>query len=92
MKIDFDPEKSNKNIRERGLAFELIVEFDWETAIYAEDIRSLYAERRFITIGYIGQRLHVVCFTPIKGGIRAISFRKANLREVKRYEKETINQ
>lgn len=87
MKIDFDPEKSIKNCHERALPFELAIEFDWETAILAEDSRHAYPERRFVAIGYLKERLHVLCFTPIKDGIRVISFRKANLREIKRYEK-----
>jgi uncharacterized DUF497 family protein len=29
--------------------------------------------------------LHVLCFTPIAGGIRVISFRKANAREVRNH-------
>jgi uncharacterized DUF497 family protein len=92
MKIDFDPEKSNKNNRDRGLSFERAADFDWETALYSEDVRHSYPERRFVAMGYLEERLHVLCFTPIKGGVRVISFRKANLREVKRYDKETINQ
>ena len=91
MKIEFDPEKSKKNSQNRGLPFDQASEFDWETANYSEDIRQLYSERRFVAMGYIGERLHVICFTPIFGGIRIISFRKANLREVKRYEKESVN-
>jgi uncharacterized protein len=31
--------------------------------------------------------MHVVCFAETADGIRAISFRKANAREVKRYAK-----
>ena len=92
MKIEFDPEKSNKNDRERGLPFDLVAEFDWETALYTEDVRHVYPERRFVALGYLDERLHVICFTPIKGGVRVISFRKANLREVKRYEKESTDQ
>jgi len=38
-----------------------------------------------------GNCLHVACFTETKDGIRVISFRKANNREVKRYEQETLN-
>jgi uncharacterized protein len=30
--------------------------------------------------------LHVLCFTPATDGIRVISFRKANTREVRNYE------
>jgi len=92
MRIDFDIEKSKKNIRERNLSFEEVSEFDWETALYTEDDRKLYPERRFIAVGYLGKRLHVICFTPIDEGVRIISFRKANSREVKKYDKETTNQ
>ncbi|MFN7096907.1 MAG: BrnT family toxin [Gammaproteobacteria bacterium] len=92
MEITFDPCKSNKNIVARGLSFERAVDFDWETAIYIEDDRITYPERRFIALGFLEQRLHVICFTPIKNGIRVISFRKSNSREIKRYEKEKIHQ
>lgn len=88
MKIEFNPGKNERNIRERGLPFMLVDEFAWETAQTHEDCRFPYPERRFISLGLIGERLFVVCFTPIPGGIRVISFRKANAREVKRYEQE----
>ncbi len=91
MKIDFDAEKSHKNSRDRGLPFDRALDFDWETALYSEDIRYPYPERRFVAIGYLQERVHVICFSPIKEGVRIISFRKANLREVKRYEKETAD-
>ena len=89
MKIKFDQNKSDRNARERGLPFDLVSGFDWETALVAEDIRHAYPERRFVAFGFTGTRLHVVCFTPIEGGIRVISFRKANQREVRRYETAT---
>lgn len=41
-------------------------------------------------MGYLGVKVHVICFTPIEEEVRIISFRKANSREIKRYEKETI--
>lgn len=52
MKIEYDPEKSNKNTNERGLPFDCVAEFDWGTAIYAEDVRYSYPERRFVAMGY----------------------------------------
>lgn len=52
---------------------------------FTEDTRFEYPERRFVGVGWLDSRLHVICFTPIAGGIRVISFRKANGREVKRY-------
>ena len=70
------------------MPFDRVADFDWETALYSEDVRHIYPERRFIAIGYLEERLHVLCFTPIKDGVRVISFRKANVREVKRYDKE----
>ncbi len=88
MKIEFDPTKSEKNARQRGLPFHLVDKFDWETTIFWEDVRFPYAETRFTALGFIGARLHVVCFTPVVGAIRVISFRKANAHEVRRYEKE----
>jgi uncharacterized protein len=91
VKIEFDPAKSEKNADTRGLPFDLAGQFDWENAIYAEDVRQSYPERRFVALGYLGERLHVLCFTPIGGGVRVISFRKANDREVRRYVEETAH-
>ena len=86
MEIDFDPIKSDKNLRERGLSFERAGDFDFSTAIVHEDIRKAYPEHRFVAIGLLEGRLHVLCFTAIVRGIRVISFRKANHREEKFYE------
>ncbi len=91
MKIEFDPKKSQKNSSERALPFDLVEEFDWEEAIYLEDNRMAYPETRIIALGLLDLRLHVVCFTPIEGGVRIISFRKANRREIKYYEEETAD-
>jgi hypothetical protein len=37
-------------------------------------------------LGRLDNRIHVLVFTQVPAGIRVISFRKANKREVKRYE------
>ena len=50
-----------------------------------EDVRKDYGERRFRVFGYIEGRLYAVVFTPRESAVRVISFRKANLQEVKRY-------
>jgi hypothetical protein len=91
MKIELDPAKSERNTRSRSLSFDRAVDFDWEAAIYYEDERMDYPETRIIALGFLGVRLHVICFTPIDGGVRIISFRKANRREVRCYEEETAN-
>ncbi len=61
--------------------------FDFETAHYEIDERNEYPEMRIVALGFLGHRVHVLCFTPIDDGIRVISFRKANPREVRDYEK-----
>ncbi|MBF0294597.1 MAG: BrnT family toxin [Magnetococcales bacterium] len=86
MKITFDPKKNMKNIQERGISFEDAARFDFSRASFAMDIRRDYGETRYVAIGYVGQRLHVLCFVETVDGIRVISFRKANAREVKRHE------
>jgi uncharacterized protein len=90
MKIEFDAAKNEANVRERGLPFVRAAEFDFDSAIVEQDSRKDYPEVRYVAIGYLDTRLHVLCFTGIEGGIRVISFRKANSREVKAYEQASI--
>jgi uncharacterized DUF497 family protein len=85
VRITFDPAKSARNVRLRGLSFERVADFSFDTAIYANDERNAYPEVRVVAVGMLGDRVHVVCFTEVPGGIRVISFRKANAREVRRY-------
>lgn len=87
MKIEFDPAKSENNYKERDLPFDRATDFDWAGAQYAEDVRNTYPKPRFVAAGYLEKRLHILCFTPVPGGVRIISFRKANDREAKRYGK-----
>ena len=87
MRISYDPAKNEQNIRSRGLSFDSAADFDFEGALYAADERRDYGETRYIAIGMLGVRLHLLCFAETAEGIRVISFRKANAREVKRYAK-----
>lgn len=85
MQISFDPEKNERNIRERDLPFERAAEFDFEHALVHTDTRKAYGETRYVALGSVRGRLHVLCFAETADGIRVISFRKANEREVKRH-------
>jgi len=87
MKIDFDPAKNARNIRERDLSFERVAEFDFVSATYLVDDRQDYGELRQIAIGYLDGRLHFLCFVLIPDGIRIVSFRKANNREARKHDK-----
>ena len=85
--MDKDPEKERRNIAERGLSLDLVELLDWTTALIWEDRRGEYGERRYCVLSLIDDRLHSVVFTPRNGKPRVISLRKANQREVIRYEK-----
>ncbi|MFC0819904.1 BrnT family toxin [Moraxella marmotae] len=86
MKISYDLNKNQKNIDERGLSFDEVINFDWDSAKIAIDDRFDYGETRYIAAGFLGDRLHILVFTPLTDGVRVISFRKANKREIKHYE------
>ena len=85
--VDKDPKKEDRNVAERGLSMDLAENLDWASALIWEDTRKNYGEPRYCVLGLIGGRLHSVVFTPRHGKPRVISLRKANKREVKRYEK-----
>lgn len=88
VEITYDPAKSERNARERGLPFDRVYDFDFDRAVIKEDKRFAYPEKRFIATGFVESRLHVLCYTPTVSGIRVISFRKANDREIRKYEQE----
>ncbi|MFA7532653.1 MAG: BrnT family toxin [Castellaniella sp.] len=88
MKIEFDPQKSDTNVQERGLSFALVEQFDFETALFKIDDRHDYGEVRIRALGRIGDRVHALVFKETQIGIRVISLRKANRREVRIYEQE----
>ena len=81
MKVEFDPDKRNLTLAERGLDFlDAPMIFDG-TERTAPDLRFDYPEPRHLTYGYLHGRLIAVVWTEIVNGIRVISMRKANERE-----------
>ena len=88
MRLTFDPAKNARNVRERGLPFELVARLNWETALAMEDTRKDYGERRLRVLAFLGERLHAAVITRRGNTIHVISFRKASKREVRRYEEE----
>jgi len=90
MGITYDPAKNERNIRERGLSFERAADFEFPTATFFTEIRK--GETRRVAVGYLDNRLHLLCYIPKADGIRVISFRKTNKREAKLYGKpQTID-
>ena len=86
--ITYDVAKSQRNLKQCGLSFDRVAELDWSDAWIYQDERNNYGEVRYIVFGRLEERLHFVCFTETEQGIRVISFRKANPREVKLYEQQ----
>jgi|TARA_R100000900_G_scaffold27285_1_gene21576 hypothetical protein len=92
MKLEFDPYKSLLNELKRELPFSLVAQFDFVTALYQLDDRRDYGETRVRALGFISQRLYALVFKETSFGIRVISLRKANMREVRFYEQKTAQQ
>ncbi|MFZ7216548.1 BrnT family toxin [Avibacterium avium] len=88
MKIEFDESKNKQNIKSRQLSFQQAAELDWQQALIWQDDRFEYGEIRYSALALLGDRLHFIRFKFIPQGIRVISFRKANRREVQKYENE----
>ena len=86
MQFTWDPDKSARNIRERGLDFADAPEMFTHPMLVSPDRRQDYGEARYIGFGHVQGRLMAVVFTERPPDtIRIISFRKANSREQARF-------
>lgn len=85
--VEFDPVKDASNRAKHGVSLQAASAFDWETALEREDDRFDYGERRFVAIGMIETRLHVMIFTEgsDENTIRVISLRQAEKHEARFY-------
>jgi uncharacterized DUF497 family protein len=87
MPFEWDPEKSERNVRERGISFRVASEiFEDPNARRYDDLRFEYGELRTKIIGRtsVGDLLAVI-YTIRSSGIRIISARKASRREHREY-------
>ncbi len=89
MQYEWDENKRAANLARHNVDFVAVVDFEWDTAFEAIDDRFNYAEERWIALGFIGKRLHVMVYTCRAETIRIISLRRANKREKKYYETQT---
>jgi uncharacterized DUF497 family protein len=53
VEVTFDPAKNERDIKERGLSFERAADFDFETAVFVEDDRKDYGEKRIRSLGML---------------------------------------
>lgn len=85
MNIEFDPAKRLKTLAERGLDMAGAGAVFDGPSLTVEDHRQDYGEPRFITIGFLEERMVVLAWTVRGEARRIISMRKANDREQARY-------
>lgn len=86
MDIEFDPVKNQRNIQKHGISLQEAKNFVFESALVAIDNRFDYGETRYNALGYKENRLYALTFTMRGDNLRIISLRKANKREVAKYE------
>ena len=85
MEIEFDTEKRNKTLLERGLDFSRAGEVFAGVTATREDARQNYGETRLITIGCLDTRSVVLVWT-LRGAVRRIiSMRYAHESETCKY-------
>ena len=80
----WDENKRQETLRSRGIDFMLVTRADWSTAVHYQQERA--GEIRYSYYAVIGERLYNVVWTPRGEYTRIISLRKANGREITRYE------
>ena len=84
MRYEWDSGKRATNLAKHGVDFADIDRFEWDSALTVRQIR--FGERRYVAVGNVAGRLHVVVYSRRGRNRRIISFRKANRREEQRYE------
>ena len=86
MEIAFDPAKDAVNRAKHGVSLGEAARLDWSRTLAKPDRRTDYGEPRQIGYGPIGRRLYCIVFVDRGETRRIISLRKANNREIDRYE------
>ena len=81
MEVEFDATKRDTTLETRGLDMARADEVFAGATLTVEDDREDYGEDRFITIGFLDERMVILVWTPRNGACRIISMRKANERE-----------
>lgn len=87
MQFEWDQAKSDACFLERGFDFAYAASaFADPNHIVRQDTRHVHGETRYQLIGRIDNRVFILVYPPRGDVIRIISARKANSREVARYE------
>ncbi len=85
MDIEFDEEELQRTLDQRGLDFADAIQLFDGAEFTLPDDRADYGEERFFTVGFLGERMVLIVWTPRGEGRRIISMRKCNAREQARF-------
>ena len=85
MRVTFNEAKRARTLEERGIDFADAARVFGGPEFTQEDDRFDYPEPRFQTYGLLNERLIMIAWTPIDGGIHVISMRKCNDREHRKF-------
>ncbi|MEM1151752.1 MAG: BrnT family toxin [Pseudomonadota bacterium] len=85
IEVGFDAEKRRLTLERRGLDMTRAGEIFAGPHQSVQDSRQDYGEDRWITMGYLDDRMVVLVWTERGDTIRVISLRKANGREQRRH-------
>ena len=88
MKCIFDPAKDKSNKEKHGLSLDDAKLLEWDEALSWIDSRRDYGDVRYVSLIPMKHRLYCVVYVDAKVNRRIISLRKANLREIDKYEEE----
>lgn len=86
MEIEFDPAKDAINRAKHGLSLADAAAFELRSAVVEVDRRVDYGEVRYRAFGRIDGQGRCLVFALSANSIRAISYRRAHDKEMRRYE------
>ncbi|MEQ1497721.1 MAG: BrnT family toxin [Novosphingobium sp.] len=86
MEIVFDPAKDAINRAKHGLSLADAAAFELGSAVVELDGRFDYGEMRFRAFGRVDGQARCLVFAWSGSTIRAISYRRAHGKEMRRYE------
>lgn len=84
MQLEWDEEKRQKTLMERGLDFaDAVIVFEGEHFDLIDDKQD-YGEIRYLTFGYLGARVVTIVWTPRNDRRRIISMRHVHNDELEK--------
>jgi uncharacterized DUF497 family protein len=81
IRFAWDAAKRRANLRKHGIDFADVERIFRGFTLTAEDMREMYGERRFLTLGLLADQVVSVVHTERDDDVRIISIRKATKHE-----------